>query len=111
MKKLLLTLFMLLLSASFLPLDSTTTPNPTGIKGNVHDENGEPVILASVVINPTIATTTNLSGDFILYCPPKVSHRLIISCVGFVPDTLTVPVVSGIMTEVSVTLLKDSGNE
>ena len=73
--------------------NSTTS---TGMSGNVHDEDG---------------TTTDFSGDFELLCPPKNSYKVVVSCVGYISDTLDVPVCRGIMTRVSVTLKEAKGNE
>ena len=97
------------MSATFWTLGSTTASKPTGIKGNVHDEYGMPIVMATVMIDPKTGTTTDLSGNFSLNCSPKISHRVVVSCVGYISDTLTVPVIRGVMSEVTVVLKEDIG--
>lgn len=104
-------LITLMMSATFWTLGSTTASKPTGIKGNVHDEYGMPIVMATVMIDPKTGTTTDLSGNFSLNCSPKISHRVVVSCVGYISDTLTVPVIRGVMSEVSVLLKEDIGDE
>ena len=103
----------LMLSLLFIPCGFNLADgnNPTGMKGNIHDENGMPIIGANVVASPTLGTSTNFSGDFKLLCPPKVSYKVVVSCAGYISDTLNVPVYRGIMTGVSVALKEDKGDE
>lgn len=52
------------------------------LQGTVYDENGEPVIGASVMVKGTsIGTATNLEGDFVLNVPSK--GILVVSYVGY----------------------------
>lgn len=103
-----LTVSLLCVTFGFNLANSTTS---TGMSGNVHDEDGMPIILANVVVSPKLGTTTDFSGDFELLCPPKISYKVVVSCVGYISDTLDVPVCRGVMTRVSVTLKEAKGNE
>ena len=77
----------------------------TQIRGRVVDENGAPVIGATIVVkdNPTIGTTTDAKGEFVLKnVPSGQNKKLQISFVGY--KTQEVPVSSN----VSVKLEPDS---
>ncbi len=63
------------------------TSQQGAVKGNVVDENGEPIIGASVIVKGTNqGTITDLDGNFSLSCKP--SDVLVISYVGYVTQEL-----------------------
>ena len=74
----------------------------TSVKGTVIDENGEPVIGASiVVVGTTTGTVTSFDGSFLLSVP-EGGKQVQISYVGMVSQTLN------IKPNMSVTLVSDS---
>ena len=62
----------------------------TRVEGNVADENGEPVIGASILIKGAgQGTTTDFNGNFILNVPSE-SNTLVVSYVGMVTQEMSV---------------------
>ena len=58
------------------------------VKGSVVDQNGEPVIGASVkAIGAKMGTVTNMDGEFLIKCP--ANSQLEVSYIGFTPKTIT----------------------
>jgi len=66
------------------------------IHGHVADNNGEPLIGATVKVkaSPSTATTTNISGDFSLRVPSGTTV-ITISFLGFTPSDITINSTSG----------------
>lgn len=63
------------------------------VRGRIVDENGAPVVGATVVVkdSPTIGTTTDAKGEFVLRnVPPGTGRKLQISFVGYKPQEVTV---------------------
>ena len=87
-----------------LALCSTLAMAQTPFKGKVFDENGEPVIGASIIIVGTNrGTITGIDGSFTL-TPPEGSKQIKVSFVGMVPQTV------GIKPDLKITLKSDSQN-
>lgn len=81
--------------------------NPTGMSGYVLDEDGVPIVGASVMVETMYGTSTDVFGHFVLYCPPKVSYWVEVSAMGYITDFVTVPVLSQRITNVSIELKKE----
>lgn len=82
-------LLSLLLAISSLALSAQTSTRL--VKGNVIDENGEPLIGATVKVEGTsLATATNIDGDYSIGVPAGKKATLLISYIGYKPVTLTV---------------------
>lgn len=82
-------LLSLLLAISSLALSAQTSTRL--VKGNVIDENGEPLIGATVKVEGTsLATATNIDGDYSIDVPAGKKATLLISYIGYKPVTLTV---------------------
>ena len=76
----------------------------TPFKGTVVDENGEPVIGASIIIvGTTTGTVTDFDGGFSLTAP-EGSRQIKVSYVGMIPQTLE------IKPDLKITLKADSQN-
>ena len=74
----------------------------TPFKGTVVDENGEPVIGASIIIvGTTTGTVTDFDGGFSLTAP-EGSRQIKVSYVGMIPQTLE------IKPDLKITLKADS---
>ena len=60
------------------------------VKGKVTDQNGEPVVGASVMLNSnqTVGTLTDLDGNYSISVPSKSS--LVFSCIGYATQTVAV---------------------
>ena len=81
---------------------STVLAQNTKVTGHVVDENGDPVIGASVVVKgTTIGTVTDFDGNFVLEVPEEHKH-LEISYVGM--ETMQVRVAP----QINVTMMDDS---
>jgi outer membrane receptor for ferrienterochelin and colicins len=88
---------LLLLLLSGLPL-LARAQSGAAVRGEVHENGGAASPLPGAVVRwllpagsdgPT--TTTDGAGTFVLAFPAQVSHRLIISTVGYTTDTVAVP--------------------
>ena len=85
-----------------LALCSTLAMAQTPFKGTVVDENGEPVIGASIIIvGTTTGTVTDFDGGFSLTAP-EGSRQIKVSYVGMIPQTLE------IKPDLKITLKADS---
>ena len=74
-------MFLFMLLATF----SLASAQTIDIKGTVIDENGEPVIGASVMIKGTLkGDITDVSGRFSLG-GVKTTDKLAVSCIGMIP--------------------------
>ncbi len=76
------------------------------IKGNVTDENGEPLIGATVNVkgNSTLGTLTDLDGNFSLSIPDQKGVVLVVSYVGY--DAMEIDVAG--KTNISISLKDDT---
>ena len=82
-------LLSLLLAISSLALSAQTSTRL--VKGNVVDENGEPLIGATVKVEGTsLATATNIDGDYSIGVPDGKKATLLISYIGYKPVSITV---------------------
>ena len=91
--------------ASTLITHGETIP-PIEIKGNVKDENGNPLADASVIIKgATRGVTTNNSGDFTINVPDNKAV-LVISYLGYVSQEIVV----GNRTAINIKLLREDNS-
>ena len=117
MRKLLLILFTLCISISCLLYSSPTYA--AKVQGSVKNENGEPIIGATVIClssNNSVlsATITDIDGNFSLDVPPFTEFRLQYSAVGYIPSTSgTTFVLQGdnVTLTVDVVLHEDPGSD
>lgn len=74
------------------------------VKGNVTDQQGEPVVGASVMLssNQTVGTLTDLDGNYTISVPSKSS--LVFSCIGYATQTVAV----GGRSKIDVVLSEDT---
>lgn len=77
------------------------------VRGHVKDENGEPIIGASILIKGTTeGTNTNFDGDFTLNVPAG-ADKLIISFIGMKTQEVTVAPVLNIVLHPNIELLDE----
>ena len=86
MKKTILTRAALILSILLLGVTSLAQNRP--LSGKVVDQNGEPIIGASVVVvgNATLGAVTNIDGAYSLMVPANSS--ITVSCIGYTSQTV-----------------------
>ena len=86
MKKTILTRAALILSILLLGVNSFAQNRP--LSGKVVDQNGEPIIGASVVVvgNATLGAVTNIDGAYSLMVPANSS--ITVSCIGYTSQTV-----------------------
>lgn len=78
--------------ASFLFLNGLLTAysqqNAT-VTGRITDISGSAIFMANIsVIGRSIGTSTSIGGHYSLEIPSKSSIKLLISCIGYLPDTI-----------------------
>ena len=88
MKKTILIRAALILSTLFLGIISFAQNRP--LSGKVADQNGDPVVGASIMVvgNSTIGTVTDLDGNYSLNVPEQAS--ITVSCIGYSSQTVAV---------------------
>ena len=102
MKQTILKRMFLILSVLFLSVTSFAQNRP--LSGKVVDQNGEPIIGASVVVvgNATLGAVTNIDGAYSLLVPANSS--ITVSCIGYTSQT----VATAGQSVINFTLLEDS---
>lgn len=95
---LMLTLIMLLASTILYAQDNGQ------IVGTVHDENGEPLFPANVILDNYTGTISNPDGSFQLANVKVGEHTVTISMIGYLSQTKTVSVEQNGSSELSFTL-------
>ena len=87
---------------SILLLGFTALAQNRPLSGKIVDQNGEPVVGASIMVvgNSTIGTVTDVDGNFSLNVPAQAS--VTVSCIGYTSQTVAVggrPVINFILEE------------
>ena len=88
MKKTILIRAALILSTLFLGIISFAQNRP--LSGKVADQNGDPVVGASIMVvgNSTIGTVTDVDGNYNFNVPVQAS--VTVSCIGYSSQTVSV---------------------
>ncbi|MGC9343776.1 MAG: carboxypeptidase-like regulatory domain-containing protein, partial [Bacteroidales bacterium] len=78
------------------------------LTGQILDEGGEPVFLANIAIKGVnIGTMTNELGVFSLRVPGNENLDVVISCVGYKTQELSLELINGETREIEVVLEED----
>ena len=105
-KAILLSKYIFILLLLFLAASQMVAQNKT-LSGTIKDKDGEALIGASVIVKGTqIGTIADIDGKFSLNIPTKSNLQLIVSFIGYIPQTLDL----NNQKKINIVLLENANN-